>query len=87
MKVRTICEVLREINDMHQTNSEHDIRVRNKLVEAENMAKRMDKKLLSYNKKYSQKWWAANPDYEKDLKKRMNKKYCIGGKLPEKEKK
>ena len=77
-KVRTICEVLREINDMHQTNSKHDIIVRQKLCEAEKMAKRMDAKLLSYNKKYSKTWWEKNPDYEKDLKIRMNKTYCTG---------
>ena len=77
-KVRTICEVLREINDLHQEQTNHDKVIRNKLKEAEQMAKRMDKKLLSYNKKYSKDWWEKNPDYEKDLKLRMNKNYCTG---------
>lgn len=77
-KVRTLCEVLREINDMYQTISEYDKIIRQKLCEAEQMAKRMDKKLLSYNKKYSKTWWKKNPDYEQDLKKRLNKTYCTG---------
>lgn len=79
-KVRTICEVLREINDLHQKYTEHDDIVRKKLCEAEKMAKRMDAKLLSYNKKYSRTWWDKNPDYEADLKRRLKQTYCTGEK-------
>lgn len=79
-KLRTICEVLREINDLHQTESEHDCIIRTKLVEAESMAKRMDKKLLKYNKKYHKKFWETNDgkEYETLLNKRLNDSYLVG---------
>jgi uncharacterized protein YcaQ len=74
----TLCEVLRTINDKHQTNSEHDKEIRKLLCTAENMGKRMARKLTEYNKNYDKDWWEANPDYEKSLKQRMDTKYCIG---------
>jgi len=77
-KVRTICEVLREINDLHQFNTSMDIQTRKLLNEAEDMAKRMSKKLIEYNKNVYAGWWKKNPDYEKDLQKRLNKKYVVG---------
>ena len=75
---RTVCEVLREINDLCQGDDERDKNVRRKLFEAEHMAKRMALKLLEYNKDWDKDWWAANPNYEKNLKRRMNKHYCTG---------
>jgi hypothetical protein len=72
---RTICEVLREINDLHQGDSEHDIRIRLKLSEAEKMAKRMSLKLLEYNKQIFKDWWSANPEHEKRLRDRLGKGY------------
>ena len=42
---RTICEVFREINDMHQGNSPVDRKTRKLLVECENMVKRMSRRL------------------------------------------
>ena len=63
---RTICEVLREINDVVT-----DPVLRIKLAEVENMAKRMMLKLLEYNKDVDKDWWEANSDYEADLKRRM----------------
>ena len=72
---RTICEVLREINDMHQGTSDHDNIVRFKLAEAEHMAKRMTAKLRDYNKEYDADWWEKNPDYERDLNNRLGKGY------------
>lgn len=76
-KFRTLCEVLREINDMHQSDSEHDKIVRKKLSEAEDMGKRMDKKLLQYNKDVYKDFWEANKDYEEDLQRRLDTKYII----------
>lgn len=75
---RTVCEVLREINDLHQGPSKADKITRTLLCEAERMCKRMSLKLKEYNKKYDAGWWEANPDYEKDLDKRLNKNYCTG---------
>jgi len=76
--VRTICEVLREINDLHQGISLQDKLIRKKLFEAENMAKRMSEKLVEYNKKVYAGWWKKNQDYASDLKRRLNIKYIIG---------
>lgn len=79
-KKYTICEVLREINDIHQGDSEIDVITREKLAIAEQMAKRLGRKLLEYNKEHSKDWWEKNKNYEKNLKIRMSKTYCTGGK-------
>jgi hypothetical protein len=76
--LRTICEVLREINDLHQGTSEHDKNVRQKLLEAQLMAKRMSNKLLDYKNEVFTDWWDDNPDYEEDLRKRINSGYLEG---------
>jgi len=76
-EARTLCEVLREINDLLQGNPIH-ARVLPKLVEAESMGKRMARKLEEYNKKVFADWWAKNPDYEKDLKGRTDANYISG---------
>ena len=77
--MRTICEVLREINDLHQgwgdMPASHDEKVRALLREAQTMAKKMARKLLEHNKEVFAEWWAKNPDYEADLKRRMAKDY------------
>lgn len=78
---RTVCEVLREINDMHQEQTPHDRAVRVKLCEAEDMCKRMSIKLLEYNKKVFSGWWKKNPEYEKKLALRHSEKYCVGIKI------
>jgi hypothetical protein len=74
----TICEVLREINDLHQEQTEHDKIIRNKLALAEKMAKKMSYKLKEYNKNIYNDWWGKNRDYENDLNRRLSKNYCIG---------
>lgn len=71
---RTICEVLREINDMLQGNPIHP-QVLPKLVEAEKMAKKMAGKLVEYNKEIFADWWIENPQYEEKLKKRLETTY------------
>jgi len=72
---RTICEVLREINDMHQGDTQVDIDTRAKVRESVDMAKRMDRKLKEYNKEYDADWWEANKDYEADLERRLATDY------------
>jgi len=78
-KFRTLCEVLREINDLHQDTSipteDHNKNVRHLLAECEVMAKKMAHKLYEYNKEYDKEWWLRNPDYEKDLLERLSKTY------------
>ena len=75
---RTICEVLREINDIHQGSNEHDKTTRQLLLEAQILAKKMSNKLLDYNKEVFAEWWEDNPDYEKDLRHRINSDYLQG---------
>jgi hypothetical protein len=79
-ELRTLCEVLREINDLHQGDKKHDRKVRKKLIEAEYMAKKMSYKLLEYNKEYDKDWWETveGKKREKLLKKRFSKSYLIG---------
>ena len=73
-KLRTLCEVLREIND-ELIGTEYHAAIFPKLIEAERMAKKMTKKLRSYSRKYDAGWWEANPDYERDLERRLNTEY------------
>jgi len=74
----TVCEVLREINDEHQGDTDHDKMIRNKLALAEIMAKKMSRKLLEYNKDVYKGWWERNPDKAADLARRLEEKYCVG---------
>jgi hypothetical protein len=71
---RTLCEVLREINDILQGTAFHP-HVLPKLIEAEAMAKKMAGKLVEYNKEVFADWWQKNPNYEADLKRRINEHY------------
>lgn len=71
---RTLCEVLREINDVLQGDPLHPV-ILPKLVEAERMSKRMAQKLYENNKQFDAGWWKDNTDYEADLKRRMAKNY------------
>jgi len=64
---RTICEVLREINDLAQNDTEQDIKIRKLLAEAFHMAKKMGHKLYEYNKKFDRGWWTKHSEYEKKL--------------------
>lgn len=65
---------------MHQKDNKHDRRVRRKLVEAEQMAKRMSRKLLGYNKEYDKEWWESveGKKREKLLNERLSKSYLVG---------
>jgi hypothetical protein len=69
---RTICEVLRET--FWHTD---DPVVRDKLMEATEMAKKMDKRLREYAKDAGQIWdedmWEAIDDYEERELERMRK--------------
>ena len=74
--MRTICEVLREINDLLQGCSVH-LAVLPKLAEAERMAKKMEHKLIEYNKNGFPEWWEENKDYEIDLRERLKTSYLV----------
>ncbi len=75
---RTLCEVLREINDILNKNEPmQPCEIRKKLIEAEVMAKKMSHKLRKYNKSWDAKWWEDNKDYDEDFTKRMNNRYIV----------
>jgi len=38
----------------------------------------MAKKLVEYNKDIFSDWWQANPDYQKDVERRLNEHYISG---------
>lgn len=83
-KKRTLCEVLREINDLcvdAVADRSLDLAENRKLlkgiqrrvVEAEQMGKRMAHKLYSYNKEFDKGWWEENKDWAEDELRRMSK--------------
>jgi len=80
---RTVCEVLREINDLHQGDTQTDITTRGLVREAVDMAKRMDLALKDYNKEYDSGWWAENADYETDLNRRIATDYLALDEMPD----
>jgi len=41
------------------------------VIEAVKMAKRMSAKLLEYNKETFKDWWKENPDWEEDVRRRI----------------
>lgn len=66
--VRTICEVLREINDLVREDTEKDAKIRNLVVEAFGMGKKIIGKLIEYNKEACADWWEKNPEYNRKVK-------------------
>jgi hypothetical protein len=47
-RIRTICEICREVNDIHQGDSDIDVQTRELLSEIVTKAKRMVRKLEEY---------------------------------------
>jgi len=71
---RTVCEVLREINDLIQQSSLRP-KVTPLLFEAEQMCKKMARKLYEYNKEFDKDWWKNNTNIEEKLKRRLDENY------------
>ena len=71
---RTVCEVLREINDLIQQSSLCP-KVTPLLFEAEQMCKKMTRKLYEYNKEFDKDWWENNKNIEEKLKRRLDENY------------
>lgn len=75
----TICEVLRCINDRLQTNHCIEVNhIRDMLALAEQMAKKMAKKLQEYNKNQDPNWWVKNNTVKQNFDRAMNKNYVVG---------
>jgi hypothetical protein len=75
--------VLREINDImqpHPTKGDTPARkkIRRLCAEAEVMGKKMSRKLWDYNKKWDAGFWERNPDAAADMRRRLDKRYCVG---------
>lgn len=79
---RTICEVIRKVNDLAQGSSEKDWAIRNLCTEMEIMAKKITLKLIDYKRKVDEdgfiEWEHKNPTFEEDLKRRLREDYKIG---------
>lgn len=73
--LRSPCEVIREINDMFQGDSEKEKKVRELLAEAESKTKRMSIELSKYDKTYHKGWWERIKDFEKRMKQRTHPDY------------
>ena len=73
--MRSPCEVLREINDLFQGDSEKDEKVRKLLAEAEAKTKRMSIELTKYDQTYYLTWWDKILDYSDRLIRRKNPSY------------
>jgi hypothetical protein len=65
---RTICEVLREIYW-----GTEDLEVRRRVIEATDMAKKMDIKLREYSGKWDKGWWEKVDNAEAVKTERMKK--------------
>jgi len=76
----TICEKLRDINDLCQGSNSHDKQIRKLLAECEVMAKKMSNKLLEYNQEIFVDYWKDNPDKLEKIKLRQSKHYLTGDK-------
>ena len=73
--MRSPCEVLREINDLFQGDTEKDEKVRKLLAEAEAKTKRMSIELTKYGQTYYLTWWDKISDYSDRLIRRKNPSY------------
>ena len=66
----TICETVRMANDLCQTDSEKDVKIREHLSEIMLYAKKMNAKLTEYKRDYDKDWWTRLP---KEERARLNK--------------
>ena len=71
---RGVCEVIREINDLFQGDTELDKLIRLRCAEAERMAKEMSIELCKTVKEYYKRW-PENKDYTKDMANRKKAGY------------
>ena len=66
----TICERLRQINDLCQGDTETEIKIRKLLADIMLYAKKMNATLTEYKRDYDKDWWVRLPKEEKE---RLNK--------------
>lgn len=73
--VRSPCELIRKINDLAQSETPHDLRIRKLCAEAEKATKRLAQELNKYKKEAWRGWWAENKEYKQDVDRRLNDRY------------
>jgi hypothetical protein len=66
---RTVCEVLREVNDLAVQIPENN-KMLALILEALMMAKKMDAKLTEYKKGWAEGIYGGNEDYNEDIQRR-----------------
>ena len=73
-KFRTICEVLREINDIIQEDNDNNTKIRTLLEEATLMGKKMAGKLFEYSQDRFPDYWKHNPKIARRIKSQLRSK-------------
>jgi len=73
----TLCEVLRQINDVVQDDDVNSQNIRDMLALAERMGKKMSAKLHEYNENYDAGFWRDNSKLREHVY-RTNHSYKIG---------
>ena len=73
--LRSSCEVIREINDLAQGDSETDKKIRKLCAEAEAKSKRLSLQLVKYEPDYHKEWWENTDGYSEKMIKRKSDNY------------
>lgn len=77
-KLRTICEVHREMHDILLEDDGINTKTANKIIflleEAYKMAKKMNNKLVQYKHNYDDAWWEENRKFKDTFKKRSERR-------------
>ena len=66
----TACELIRMVNDLCQSDSDSDVKIRELLSDIMMYTKKMNAKLIEYKRDYNKDWWTRLPEGEKE---RLNK--------------
>jgi len=68
-----ICELIRMVNDLCQSDSDKDVKIRKLLFDIMTYAKKMNAKLTEYKHDYDKEWWTRLPKEEKDKLNKIRK--------------
>jgi len=82
-EIRTVCEVIRELNDIvcdQRIKKGIRSQLKEKADEIYTMVKKMNKKLVEYKDGYDRKWYKENENYGDSLSKRGHRKRALKSK-------
>jgi len=71
------CEIIREINDLCQSDSDKDLQIRKRCHKLERMNKAMSDKVHEIDPKYSHSWPERNDNEADDWKLRIDRNYKV----------